>query len=397
MFYNIYKKFAHITTKINFGGIMKEFVFVKKNKIYRQSLYYMLIAILIFQGVLFILNLALIRSNSNWFSVVFNTVFLSVFSFIIYKHIMPKYKYKVEKAEYKWFKIKNDIIIVKFNDGIIKSYNFKNEKDYVTKVTYQSKINPNLNTSSALAYAINIKLSDKKVVNALLPYNKAREFVTVVPDIKYVKELSEEINKDLDNFISYTKKVKSKHIPSIVCFGVSALAIMFALIIVLGYQSTNGTYYASKLAEKYPRMPINTYSYSVENISYTGQEDYTISFGGNKGADVTVFYRASNPSDSYSMYTIDFLIFIALTMFVIGGILLNTTFSPHLAVFGLSIMPFYLIKLLNVGVSTLLTTQFLIPFLSLLALPVYLLFSGVLKIATDIYKISKEKELQSIE
>ena len=85
MFYNIYKKFAHITTKINFGGIMKEFVFVKKNKIYRQSLYYMLIAILIFQGVLFILNLALIRSNSNWFSVVFNAVFLSVFSFIIYK------------------------------------------------------------------------------------------------------------------------------------------------------------------------------------------------------------------------------------------------------------------------------------------------------------------------
>ena len=84
-------------------------------------------------------------------------------------------------------------------------------------------------------------------------------------------------------------------------------------------------------------------------------------------------------------------------MFVIGGILLNTTFSPHLAVLGLSIMPFYLIKLLNVGVSTLLTTQFLIPFLSLLALPVYLLFSGVLKIATDIYKISKEKELQSIE
>ncbi len=376
---------------------MKEFVFVKKNKIYRQSLYYMLVAILIFQGVLFILNLALIRPNSNWFSVIFNAIFLSVFSFVIYKHIMPKYKYKVEKAEYKWFKIKNETLVVKFNDGTIKSYNFKEEGDFVKQITYQSKVNPNLNSSSALAYTINIKLSDKKVVNALLEYNKAREFVTIVPNIKYVEELAEEINKDLDGFISYSKKVKRKHIPSIICFSVSALAIMFALIIVLGYQSTSGTYYASRLNARYPRMPINTYSYQVEDIKYTGQEDYTISFGGNKGEDVTVFYRASNPSDSYSMYTIDFLIFIALTLLVIGGILLNTTFSPHLAVLGLSIMPFYLIKLLNVSVSTLLTTQFLIPFLSLLALPVYLLFSGVLKIATDIYKISKENQLKSIE
>lgn len=376
---------------------MKEFVFVKKNKIYRQSLYYMLVAILVFQAILLILNFALIRSNSNWFSVVFNTIFLSGFSFIIYKHIMPRYKYKVEKAEYKWFKIKNGTIIVKFNDGSIKSYNFKEDKDFVVKVTYQSKINPNLNSASAIAYAINIKLSDKRVVNALLPYNKAREFVTIVPDIKYVKELSEEINKDLDSYISHTKKVKRKNIPSIVCFGVSALAIMFALIIVLGYQSTSGTYYASKLTEKYPRMPINTYSYSVENTKYTGQEDYTISFGGNKGADVTVFYRASNPSDSYSMYTIDFLVFIALTLTIIGGLLLNTTFSPHLAVLGLSIMPFYLIKLLNVSVSTLLTTQFLIPFLSLLSVPVYLLFSGILKIVTDFYKVGKEKQLKSVE
>jgi hypothetical protein len=346
MFYNIYKKFAHITTKINFGGIMKEFVFVKKNKIYRQSLYYMLIAILIFQGVLFILNFALIRSNSNWFSVVFNAVFLSVFSFIIYKHIMPKYKYKVEKAEYKWFKIKNDIMTVKFNDGTIKSYNFKNENDYVTKVTYQSKINTNLNTASSLAYSINIKLSDKKTINALLTYNKAHSFVNVVPDIKYVQELNDQIAKDLDLYAKVSKQVKRKNIPSIICFSVSAVAIMFALIIVLGYESTSGTYYASQIVQQNPRMPINTYSYQVEEIKYTGQEDYTISFGGNKDAEVTVFYRLNNPNDSYSMYTIDFLVFIALTLLVIGGIMLNTTFSPHLAVLGLSIMPFYLIKLL---------------------------------------------------
>ncbi len=371
---------------------MKEFVFVKKSKLYRKSLYYLLYVMLFFQIVLMILNFALINKETNYFFVLFNILFLSAFVFILYKHIIPKFKYKIVKAEYKWFKIKNEMLIVKYNDNSVVGYNFVNKNDCVKKIQFQTILKDTINSVNNIAYNINIKLSDGKVVNAIMPLNKAMQFVSAVPNVAYVNDLSQEIKNDVENFESVLK-TKNKHIPSFICFGISAFVVMFTLIIFLGYSTTNGTYYASELVKSNPKMPVNTYTYSVQQTTYTNKEDYTISFGDNVDKDILVFYRADNPQDSYSMYTIDFLIFIALTFMVIGGILLNNVYSPYLAVFGLSIMPFYLIRLLNLSVASLFSSQLLIPVLSLLSIPIYLFISAILKIATDIIKLWKEKQL----
>lgn len=371
---------------------MKEFVFVKKSKLYRKSLYYLLFAMLFFQIVLMILNFALINKETNYFFVLFNILFLSAFVFILYKHIIPRFKYKIDKAEYKWFKIKNEMLIVKYNDNSVVGYNFVNQNDCVQKIQFQTILKDTINSVNNIAYNINIKLSDGKVVNAIMPLNKAKQFVSAVPNVAYVNDLSQEIKNDVENFESVLK-TKNKHIPSFICFGISAFVVMFTLIIFLGYSTTNGTYYASELVKSNPKMPVNTYTYSVQQTTYTNKEDYTISFGDNVDKDILVFYRVDNPQDSYSMYTIDFLIFIALTFMVIGGILLNNVYSPYLAVFGLSIMPFYLIRLLNLSVASLFSSQLLIPVLSLLSIPIYLFISAILKIATDIIKFWKEKKL----
>ena len=371
---------------------MKEFVFVKKSKLYRKSLYYLLYVMLFFQIVLMILNFALINKETNYFFVLFNILFLSAFVFILYKHIIPRFKYKIVKAEYKWFKIKNEMLIVKYNDNSVVGYNFVNQNDCVKKIQFQTILKDTINSVNNIAYNINIKLSDGKVVNAIMPLNKAKQLVSAVPNSAYVKDLSQEIKNDAENFKSVLK-TKNKHIPSFICFGVSAFVVMFTLIIFLGYSTTKGTYYASELVKANPKMPVNTYTYSVQQTTYTNKEDYTISFGDNVDKDILVFYRADNPQDSYSMYTIDFLIFIALTFMVIGGILLNNVYSPYLAVFGLSIMPFYLIRLLNLSVASLFSSQLLIPVLSLLSIPIYLFISAILKIATDIIKFWKEKKL----
>ncbi len=371
---------------------MKEFVFVKKSKLYRKSLYYLLYVMLFFQIVLMILNFALINKETNYFFVLFNILFLSAFVFILYKHIIPRFKYKIVKAEYKWFKIKNEMLIVKYNDNSVVGYNFVNQNDCVKKIQFQTILKDTINSVNNIAYNINIKLSDGKVVNAIMPLNKAKQLVSAVPNSAYVKDLSQEIKNDVENFESVLK-TKNKHIPSFICFGVSAFVVLFTLIIFLGYSTTNGTYYASELVKSNPKMPVNTYTYSVQQTTYTNKEDYTISFGDNVDKDILVFYRVNNPQDSYSMYTIDFLIFIALTFMVIGGILLNNVYSPYLAVFGLSIMPFYLIRLLNLSVASLFSSQLLIPVLSLLSIPIYLFISAILKIATDIIKFWKEKQL----
>lgn len=374
---------------------MKEFVFVKKSRFYRNILYYLLFGVLIFQIILLVLNFALINNKTNYFLLIFNTLFLGFFIFVLYKHIMPKYKYKIQKADYKWFRITDEMLIVKYNNNSVVGYNFCNQGDYVVKIQHQTVLKETVNSVSNLAYNVNIKLSDNKVVNAILPYKKANEFVSAVPNSAYVRELKKELKNDEETYTSIIKS-KPKHITSVICFTASMFVIMFALIIVFGYSTTNGTYYASELVKANPRMPVNTYSYQVQQINYTNQEDYTISFGNNVDKDITVFYRVNNPEDSYSMYTIDFLVFIALTLIVIGGILLNNVYSPYLAVFGLSIMPFYLIRLLNIDISTLFSTQFLIPVLSLLSISVYLFISAILKISTDISKITKEKKLAKL-
>lgn len=164
-------------------------------------------------------------------------------------------------------------------------------------------------------------------------------------------------------------------------------------IILFGYSSTSGTYYANRVITNRYRTPINAYMYEVNYTNYVNQEDYTISFGGNLDSEITVFYRENNPKDSYTMHTIHFLTFIAITFMVLGTIILNNVANPYAAVAGLSILPFYLIRLLNISIESFFISPFLIPVLSLLTIPVYLLISALLKTSTDVYKYNLEKKL----
>lgn len=365
-----------------------DFVFVKKSKVYRLSLYYLVWGLIVFHAVLFILNLALIRRDSNIGLVIFNAVFLGVMTFVLIRHILPKYK--VDRADYESFRIKDNTLIVKYKDEA-KAYSFDNSLDHVEKVKFVPRITGSIDAISRLSYNVNIKLSDGKSVIALLSYKKAREFVNAIPNKSLVERLGKQLDSDQDYYVS-SHSAKSRKAPSIVCFAVASLTLLYTLIIVLGYNTTTGTYYATELMRTNPRTPVNTYSYQVEHINYTDREDYTISFGDNLNEDITVFYRANNPSDSYTMYTVDFLIFITGTLMIIGGILLNNKYSHYLAVFGLSIMPFFLVRLLNINLSTMFSTHILLPVLSMLSIPMYLLLSGVLKIGSDISKLSKEKK-----
>lgn len=372
---------------------MDNFVFVKKSKAYRLALYYMMWAVLIFHAVLFVLNFALIKKTSNFGLVTFNAVFILTMGFIVYKHILPKYKHKVDKADYKSFTIKNNMFIVNFKDGA-KAYNFEDGVDKVNQIKFVPRITGSVDAISRLSYNVNFKLSDGKSVLALLSYKRAKDLVNAIPNKKLVSNLEKQLIEDQQFYIDSHKKV-SKNIPSIVCFSIASLTMLFTLIILLGYNTTSGTYYATELMKTNPRTPVNSFTYQVESVNYVNQEDYTISFGDNLNKQVKIFYREDNPSDSYTMYTVEFLIYITGTLLIIGEILLNNRYSHYLAVLGVSIMPFYLIRLLNISVSTMFSTHILIPVLSMLSIPAYLLFSGLLKLGTDVLKLSKERKLIS--
>lgn len=370
---------------------MENFVFVKKSKAYRLALYYMIWAVLLFHAVLFILNLAIINKNSNVGLVIFNSVFILTMAFVVYKHVLPKYKYKVTKADYQSLVIKDNILVVKYKDTA-KAYNFNNQGDYVTQIKFVPRITGSIDSVSRLSYNVNFKLSDGKSVIALLSYKKAGDLVDAIPNKTLVEKLEKQLKDDQEFYVSSHKKI-ARNIPSIICFSIASFTLLYTLIIVFGYSTTSGTYYATELMTTNPRAPVNSFKYEVQSINYANTEDYTISFGDNLNKQITVFYRESNPSDSYTMYTVDFLGFITGTLFIIGGILLNNKFSHYLAVLGLSVMPFYLIRLLNISVSTMFSTHILIPVLSLLSIPTYLLLSGILKLGTDVSKLSKEKRL----
>lgn len=368
-----------------------EFVFVKKSRTYRKSLYYLVWGVICFQIILFILNLALIRRSSNVGLVIFNAVFLSIMTFVLYRHVLPRYKHKVDTADYEMFKIVNDTLIVKYDDEV-KGYGFNNEQDHVTDIRYVPRITGTIDAVSRLSYNVDIRFSDGKNILALLSYKRAKELTDAIPNKEMVSKLIEQLNKD-ENYYNSSHKSKVGKIPSIVCFSVASLTLIYTLIILFGYNTTSGTYYATELMKTNPRAPINTYTYQVERSSYTNREDYTISFGDNLNEEITVFYRPNNPSDSYTMYTINFLMFITSTLVIIGGIMLNKKYSHLLALIGLGTMPFWLIGLLNISIKTMFSTHILIPVLSLLSIPMYLLLSGMLKMYTDISKLSKEKEL----
>ena len=368
-----------------------DFVFVKKSKLYRLMLYYLVWGLIVFHAVLFILNFALIRRDSNVGLVIFNAVFLGVMGYVLFRHILPKYKYKVTKADYELFRISEDTLFVKYKDES-KLYSFDNVGDHVTKIKFVPRITGSIDSISRLSYNVNIKCSDGKSVIALLSYKRAKEFVSAIPNKSLVARLSKQLQDDNEYYVS-SHTASNRKAPSIVCFAVATLTFVYTMVILFGYNTTTGTYYATELVKTNPRTPINTYSYEVEEMSYSNREDYTISFGDNLNEDITVFYRADNPSDSYTAYTVYFLIFITATLVIIGGILLNNRFSHYLAVIGLSTMPFFLIRLLNINISTMFSNHILLPVLSMLSIPMYLLLSGILKVSTDITKTYKERKL----
>ena len=102
-----------------------DFVFVKKSKLYRLMLYYLVWGLIVFHAMLFMLNFALIRRDSNVGLVIFNAVFLGVMGYVLFRHILPKYKYKVTKADYELFRISEDTLFVKYKDES-KLYSFDN-------------------------------------------------------------------------------------------------------------------------------------------------------------------------------------------------------------------------------------------------------------------------------
>lgn len=367
---------------------MKNFLFIKKSRRYRQSLYFLVIGVMIFQLLLFVLNLALIEPDSNLGLVFFNMVFLVSVTYLLYRYILPKYRYKIATADYHWFKIVDGILSVKY-DNEIKQYNFSKEGDFVKEIKFVLHSTTTVDSVTRLSYNVNIKLSDGHSVIALLSYAKAQEFVQAIPNAKLVERLNSQLSSDEEYYISRVSN-KGKKIPSIICFCLGGITLLYALLIVFGYSTTTGTYYATELMKTNPRAPINSYTYEVDRVNYKSREDYTISFGDNLNEDITVFYNKDNPEDSYTMYTVDFLGFITITLVIIGGILLNNKYSHYMAVLGLSIVPFYLIKLLNISISSLFTTHIMIPVLSLLSIPIYLFLSGVLKFGTDIIKNRKE-------
>lgn len=361
------------------------FKYVKKSRLYRQILYYLLYALFIFQIVLLVVNLLNISHDTNLWIVMFNFVFLSLVAVYLYKHILPKYKYKIQKATFKWLNIKDDILIVEYPDKTITSYNFTNVDEYVTKITFGVKELDTTYDISKINYNIMISLSNGNRLNLTLNFVDTNKFLDSIPNKALTHELKQQVDKDKALFNTRVNQ-KTKLVPSIICFGCAAFSMLYLFIVLFGYSKVSGSYYATDLVNTYHNAPINNYSYMVEQHQYSSIEPYTISFGANEDKDIIVFYNKSNPNDSYTMYTIDFLTFITLTLISLGCIMLNKPYSPYFAIFGLSIVPFYFVRLLNINAISFVTNEWLIVMLSMLSIPVYLLIAGILKLATDILR-----------
>ena len=188
-----------------------DFVFVKKSKLYRLLLYYLVWGLIAFHGVLLILNFALIRRESNVGLVIFNTVFLGSMIFVLIKHILPKYKYKVSKADYELFRISDGSILVKYLEAT-KLYSFDGVLDHVKRIKFVPRITGSIDSISRLSYNVNIQFSDSKSITALLSYRKAKEFVDAVPNKQLTSRLSKQLENDQEYYITSHSTRSKKHL-----------------------------------------------------------------------------------------------------------------------------------------------------------------------------------------